>query len=157
MGVFLPLITGNASQFSANSPDGSASGPQVIDETLLMQIADDVTTDSARDEAGLMNINTASVETLMCLPNMDRERAQAIVNNTRSQGWFPNIAWLLRVPGMDRDLFKSIAPRVCTRSETFRIVSEGRIKSTGVTKHIQAIVHVSRDKVITVSYREDDL
>lgn len=142
---------------AANANDNSSGGPQVIDENLLLQIADDITADDSQNTAGLININTASVETLLCLPNMDRDRAQAIVNNTRSQGWFPNIAWLLRVPGMDKDLFKNIAPRVCTRSETFRIVTEGRVKSTGVTQRIQAIVHVDRDKITTVSYREDDL
>lgn len=147
---------------NAGAPDGSGattdnSGPQLIDENLLMQIADDITTDSAKDEPGLININTASLETLMCLPGMDRERAQAIISNTRSQGWFPNIAWLLRVPGIDRDFFKQIAPFVCTRSDTFRIVSEGKIKSTGVSKRIQAIVRVNHEEVLTVSYREDDL
>src|SRR5579884_995964 len=146
---------------NAGAPDGSGgngnSSPQLIDEDLLMQIADDITTDSAKDEPGLININTATLETLLCLPGMDRERAQAVISNTRSQGWFPNIAWLLRVPGIDRDLFKQIAPFVCARSDTFRIVSEGKIKSTGVSKRIQAIVRVNHGEVMTVSYREDDL
>ena len=136
---------------------GAGQGSKLIDEDLLTRIADDVTVDSSQEQAGLININTASLETLMCLPGIDRERAQAIVNNVRSQGSFSNIAWLLKVPGIDRQVFKQIAPFVTTRSETFRIICEGRIKSSGVSQRIQTIVHVSRSSVMTVSYREDDL
>jgi len=136
---------------------GAGSGSRVIDETLLMEIADDLTVTSDRNQAGLINPNTASLETLLCLPGMDRELAQAIISFARSQGSFSNIAWLLKVPGMDRQLFKQIAPFVTTRSETFRILSEGRIKSTGTSQRIQVTVRVSQSDVTTLSYREDNL
>ena len=129
----------------------------MIDENLLTDIADDLTVDTRPDEAGLLNLNTASLDALLCLPGMDRERAQAVYNYARSQGAFPNIAWLLKVPHLDRDLFKQIAPLVSVRSETFRIVSEGRVKSTGVSQRIQVIVRVNRTEALTLSYREDNL
>lgn len=147
---------------SAAAPSGQAdplsgSGGRVIDETLLMEIADDLTAATDQEQAGLININTASLEALLCLPGMDRERAQAIRSYSQSQGAFPNIAWLLKAPGMDRQLFKQIAPLVTTRSETFRILSEGRIKSTGTSQRIQVVVRVSQSDVTTLSYREDNL
>jgi len=46
---------------------------------------------------------------------------------------------------------------VTTRSETFRILSEGRIKSTGTSQRIQVTVRVSQSDVTTLSYREDNL
>jgi DNA uptake protein ComE-like DNA-binding protein len=142
----------------ANSgQDDSSTGGRVVSEDLLTDIADDLTIDSDQEKTGLINPNTANLETLMCLPGMDRERAQAIVSFVRAQGSLPNVAWLLKVPGMDRDLFKQIAPLLTMRSETFRIVSEGRIKSTGANQRIQVIVRVNRTGATTLSYREDNL
>jgi competence ComEA-like helix-hairpin-helix protein len=129
----------------------------VIDENLLMDIADDVTTDSGTDLRGLININTASLEVLACLPGISRELAQAIISFRQSNGFFPNIAWLLKVQGFNRDLFKQVAPRVTARSETYRILCEGKVNSTGVRQRVQEIVHIGLREVTTLSYREDDL
>jgi hypothetical protein len=58
---------------------------------------------------------------------------------------------------MTPEIFKQVAPLVSARSETFRILSEGKINSTGVRQRIQAIVHVGLNDIVTLSYREDDL
>ena len=52
-------------------------------------------------------------------------------------------------------VFKQIAPRINVRAETFRILSEGSIDSTGARKRIQVIVHIGLNRVETLSYRED--
>jgi DNA uptake protein ComE-like DNA-binding protein len=132
-------------------------GPKVIDENLLMDIADDLTVDSGNDQPGLVNLNTASLEVLVCLPGLNRELAQAIISFRQSNGFFPNIAWLLKVPRMNHDIFKQVAPRVTARSETYRILCEGKIPSSGARQRIQEIVHIGLRSVTTVSYREDDL
>jgi DNA uptake protein ComE-like DNA-binding protein len=140
-----------------NGPgQNNAGGPKVISENLLMDIADDVTV-YGRDLQGAVNINTASLEVLICLPGLTRQTAQALISHRQSSGFFPNIAWLLKVPGITQDIFKQLAPRVTARSETFRILSEGKVTSTGARQRIQAIVHIGlRDNTI-LSYREDDL
>ena len=145
-------------------PDGTPnqaapnpSGPKVVSEDLLMDIADDVTVQTAREFPGAININSASLEVLMCLPGVTRQLAQAIISYRQSSGYFPNIACLLRVPGFNRDILKQVAPLVSARSETFRILSEGRIQSSGTRQRIQEIVHVGLHRLTTVSYREDDL
>jgi competence ComEA-like helix-hairpin-helix protein len=139
------------------SPGPNPSGPRVIDENLLTDIADDLTADSGSDLPGLININTASLEVLQCLPGLSRELAQAIIAFRQSNGFFPNTAGLLRVPGLNRDIFKQIAPRVTARSETYRILCEGKVTSTGARQRIQEIVHVGLSALTTISYREDDL
>jgi len=141
----------------ANAPAANPSGPKVISDSLLMEMADDLTTQSGEELAGVVNINTASLEVLACLPGLSRELAQAIISLRQSSGFFANIASLLRVPGMTLDSFKQVAPRVTARSETFRILSEGKISSTGARQRIQEIVHVGLRSVTTVSCREDDL
>ncbi|MEY4385854.1 MAG: hypothetical protein RLY20_1137 [Verrucomicrobiota bacterium] len=132
-------------------------GQKIISPELLMNIADDITTDEGATKPGLININTASLSVLMCLPGVDRELAQAIISYRRSTGYFQNIAWLLKVPGVSEDMFKQVAPLITARSETFRIISEGRVNSTGARQRIQAIVHIGRSRVMTLSYREDNL
>jgi competence ComEA-like helix-hairpin-helix protein len=136
---------------------GNPQGPKVVSEALLMEIADELTAQSEPEIAGAMNINTAGLEVLTCLPGMTRELAQAIISYRQSNGFFPNTAWLLKVPGMTRGIFKQVAPRVSVRSETFRILSEGRIPSTGTRQRIQEIVRIGLHDITTLSYREDDL
>ncbi len=153
------LSRGNSqsNQRSSNQNQNNASGPKVIDSNLLTDIADDLTADSNSSQAGVINVNTASRSVLACLPGVDRDLAQAIISYRQSSGFLPNIAWLLKVPGMNQEIFKQIAPLVTARSETFRILSEGRVTSTGARQRIQVVVHVGLKAVATLSYREDDL
>jgi competence ComEA-like helix-hairpin-helix protein len=136
---------------------GQPSGPKVFSDTLLMDIADDLTTQSDSELQGLVNINTATLEVLACLPGLDRQLAQAIISFRQSNGFFSNVAGLLRVPGVTVDIFKQVCPRVTARSETFRILCEGKVNATGARHRIQEIVHIGLRSVTTLSYREDDL
>lgn len=139
------------------NPQGQPQGPKVIDANLLQDIADDVTTESGSDLPGLININTASLEVLSCLPGLSRELARAVISFRQSNGYFPNVAGMLKVPGLSPEIFKQVAPRITARSETYRILCEGKIQSTGVRQRIQEIVHIGLRNVTTLSYREDDL
>ncbi|MGH7953827.1 MAG: helix-hairpin-helix domain-containing protein [Limisphaerales bacterium] len=142
---------------SNSSDDSDSSGSHVISENLLMEIADDVTTTDNKTLTGAVNINTAGANVLICLPGIDRDLAQKIISYRQSSGFFANTAELLKVDGMTRDIFKQVAPLITARSETFRILAEGRVKSTGVRQRVQVIARVNLDGVKTLSYREDDL
>jgi competence ComEA-like helix-hairpin-helix protein len=143
-------------QPNGNQPGGqNGSGPPVISQDLLEQIADDLTLASGQDVPGLININTASLDILICLPGVDQPLAQAIINYRKSTGYFDNVAGLLKVDGMTRAIFKQVAPLVTARSETYRIVCEGKINSSGARQRIEAIVHIGRSDIETLGYRED--
>jgi DNA uptake protein ComE-like DNA-binding protein len=154
-----PQNNGNArgARNNSSSSADNSSGAHVIDENLLMQIADDVTATDDKTLAGAININTAGLDVLVCLPGIDRNLAQRIISYRQSSGFFANPAELLKVDGMTRDIFNQVVPLVTARSETFRILAEGRVKSTGVRQRIQVIARVNLDGVKTLSYREDDL
>jgi competence ComEA-like helix-hairpin-helix protein len=139
----------------ATPPPPQLTGPKLIDEDLLIRIADDVTISSEGTLAGPINLNTASVAVLMCLAGIDEHLAQAIVSYRDSAGYFPNIAGVLKVPGMNQQIFKQIASKVTARSETFRILSEGKVGSTGARKRIQVIVRLGPSDIQTLAYRED--
>ena len=134
----------------------SGSGNSVINEDLFMDIADYVTAADNQSLTGAININTASLDVLVCLPGMTRELAQSIISQRQSE-FFASIGELLKLPQMSRDIFRQIAPLITARSETYRILCEGKVKSTGVRQRIQAIVHVGLNSQQILSWREDDL
>src|SRR5258706_4003848 len=107
---------------SGNASGPNASGPKVISQNLLMEIADDVTVEQGTEQAGVVNINTASLDGLTCLPCMTKDLAQRVISYRQSNGYFPNVAWLFKVQGMTQEIFKQVAPRVEGRSETYRIL-----------------------------------
>jgi competence ComEA-like helix-hairpin-helix protein len=137
------------------APTPQPTGSPLISEDLLMDMADQVTTLPGSDQPGAVNVNTASASVLACLPGITQELAQAIVSYRQSAGFLPNVAWLFKVPGMNRDLFKQVAPKLTVRSETFRILSEGTVKSTGARKRIEVVVRLNATDLDTLSYRED--
>jgi competence ComEA-like helix-hairpin-helix protein len=122
---------------------------------MLIEMGDEITADDETAIRGAININTASVEVLTCLPGVSRELAQAIVAYRKSAGFFPNLVALLKVDGMTRDIFKQLAPRVCARSQTYRIIAEGRVASTGARKRVEMVVRLGAVSVDTLAYRED--
>jgi type II secretory pathway component PulK len=142
---------------AAGQSSTDQTGASVVDENLFMDIADDVTVDSGQSLSGAININTASLDVLVCLPGLTRELAQAIISQRQSGEFFASTGELLKVSGMTRDVFKQIAPLVTARSETFRILSEGKINSTGARQRIQAIIHIGLQDQKILSWREDDL
>jgi competence ComEA-like helix-hairpin-helix protein len=148
-------VTDQAAGQGNRPPGATGSGSPVINDELLTQIADDLTVGGDSGTAGLININTATPEVLACLPGLDPTLAHAVISYRQSNGFLANVAWLLKVPGMTEAIFKQIAPLLTARSETFRIISEGRIGSTGTRQRIQAILHVGPREVQTLSYRED--
>jgi len=132
-----------------------SSGAKVISQELLIRIADDVTTTDDTQQRGLVNINTAPEEALKCLPQVTPALAKAIVNYRKSNGYFENIAGLLQAPGMTREIFKALSRRVTARSETFRIIAEGTVTSSGARQRIQVIAHLAPNDIQTLEYRED--
>jgi competence ComEA-like helix-hairpin-helix protein len=143
-------------QGGANQGGGqNGSGSPVISQDLLEQIADDLTLGGGTDLAGLININTASLDVLICLPGVERPLAQAIINYRKSSGYFDNVAGLLKVDGMTRAIFKQVAPLITARSETYRIICEGKINSSGARQRMEAIVHIGGNDIETLGYRDD--
>ncbi len=61
---------------------------------------------------GVLNLNKASVEELMANEDLELENdmATAIVNYREKNGAFTKPKDLLKVPGMDEDLFDEISP-----------------------------------------------
>ncbi len=131
------------------------SGQPLITEDQLLTMADDLTTSEDDAQPGLINVNTASIEVLICLPGITRELAQAIINHRQSSGFFQNTMGLLKVPGLNRDLIKPILERVCVRSETFQILAEGKVDGTGARRRIMEVIRLESSGIRTLYHREE--
>jgi competence ComEA-like helix-hairpin-helix protein len=154
----LSVTAQNSNQGNTNKNAGGGggnSGSPVISVELLEQIADDLTLAGGTDLPGLININTASLGVLVCLPGVDQPLAQAIINYRKSTGYFDNVAGLLKVDGMTRAIFKQVVPLITARSETYRIICEGKMDSSGARQRMESIVHLARGDIETLAYRED--
>lgn len=159
LGDLLDVAPAPSGQGGRSSPvlPGSNPGGRVISEELFQEIADEVSIEGSGLQPGLINLNSAGIAVLSCLPGLTREIANAILLHRQSSGSFRSIAGLLKVPGVSRDIFKQIAPLVTVRSETFRIMGEGKVDSSGARQRVQVIVRIGLQEVTTLHYREHDL
>jgi len=106
-----------------------------VDE--FKSIVDKITISDESTIPGLININTASQEILQLLPNMDENKAQAIVNHREASGVqsvdgesesgnpFTNIGQLLDVEGIDEETFRQLSSQVTYRSYAFTVEASG--------------------------------
>ena len=119
-----------------------------------MDIADGLTVRGPVLE-GAVNLNTADAVVLSCLPGMTEDLARAVVDHRQQYGFFSSIAGLLSVQGFTREIFKQVSPRLSVRSGTYRILSEGRIPSSGARKRVEEVVRLEDHGVKTLYFRED--
>jgi type II secretory pathway component PulK len=99
---------------------------------MFKAIADRLTIlPNTTDVPGLLNINTAPKQVLMCLPNVQEPFVDALIAHRTTSGVdLSNIGWLLDVPVDDqlkRQQMKEIANFVTVRSYQFMIQGLGRI------------------------------
>ncbi len=139
---------------ATNRSSSSGSGSKLISTSEFISMSDQVTVKGDEQVPGRVNVNTASQEVLSCLPGMTRELAKAIVDYRSSSGYFKSVGAVLNVPDITDSIFKQLCPRIGVRSDTFRILSEGRIHSTGARKQIELIVRIGADDLTTLAYRE---
>jgi competence ComEA-like helix-hairpin-helix protein len=140
-----------------NTP-GSGSyrevGDPLISRDLLIQIADGLTVRGS-ELNGVVNINTADATVLACLPGLDEEVAAAVVAYRQRRGYFASIAELLNVEGITAETFKKLNPRVAVHSNTWRVISEGEVPSSGARSRIQAVIRLDRNEVVVLRFREE--
>lgn len=96
---------------------------------------------------GLVNINTAPVEVLRCLPGVDESLAESIVgarqvlNDTERR----TPAWLYTRGLLNAEQFRTLAPYLTTRSYQFRFHCVGYGLPSGRYRVVEAVVDVAGD------------
>src|SRR5690606_25489220 len=82
------------------------------------QIADKLTTSSETTLSGMVNVNTAPKEVLLCLPGLEESDAKALVAYRESNsGSLDSIAWVTKV--LDQEKAVEIGSYITVRSYQF--------------------------------------
>jgi len=68
--------------------------------------------------AGVVNLNTASLEELQLLPGVGEVRAQAILARRSEQGGFESVEQLVEVKGIGPALLERLRPHLAVKGKT---------------------------------------
>ena len=135
-------------------------------------IVDKVTLKDGDTLSGLININTASAQTLALLPGMDAEKAQAVVwRREESQSDvvhidsltqeeikgnpFTEISQLLDIAEIDFDTFREVVDWVTYRSHGFRIEATGVDVNDKVVSMCVGIIDRTGDGLVVQYWQQD--
>jgi len=81
------------------------------------QLADKLTTTNDETLSGLVNVNTASKEVLLCLPGLEEVDAEALLTYRERNGEQTSLAWIVDV--LDRDKAIGIGSYITARSSQY--------------------------------------
>ena len=134
----------------------------------IRQIADKTAVSDDDMLSGVVNINTASADTLGRLPGMNGQRAQDIVNRRQTQAVetgggrggqqggeetaaasnpFRSVGDLLNIDSIDEETFKSIANLVTYRAQAFQIAATGIDPTGAEAAVVNAVMDRSGDEI----------
>jgi len=132
-----------------------STGQKAFDINKFQKIADYVTTTDDKVLKGVVNINTAPYEILVCLPGITEAAAREIVRlqEEREEG-FETVANLLDVEGMSVDLFKQICPHISARSDVFSVRSFGVIEKGDFYRCVEAVIDRTQEVAQIRYWRE---
>ncbi len=132
-GVAEDIIRYRDQQGSFNNVDDIRNA-KVVNVDDMRILADKITTSDEQAVPGKINVNRAPAEILQLLPEIDENKAQAIIayrdvdteSGTNEQGGpFENLGQLLDVEGIDSSTFQQIVGLVTYRAYAFMVKSEG--------------------------------
>ncbi len=136
------------------------TGKKAFGEEAFRSIADHITVSEDEVLKGMVNVNTAPVEVLACLPGLDEAMAAEIVTH-RETSEFKSVADLLDVQGMSIETLKELSKHISVRSDVFRVRSFGVLGRPGEVEMqnpaycgISVVVDRTEDQIKLRSWRE---
>jgi len=131
------------------------TGQKAFDMNKFRQIADEVTTQDEEVLKGVVNVNTAAVEVLACLPGLDDALARRITTWRRTHtAGFETATDLLDVEGVSMDVFKQLYQLVSARSDVFSVRSFGVLETGDMYCCVGAVIDRTGDTAKIQHWRE---
>jgi DNA uptake protein ComE-like DNA-binding protein len=128
----------------SESPPASAGklpANALVTEDEFKIVCDEFTLDDKESLPGLVNINTAPKEVLICLPGMTENRVESILSRRGAdQQGFTSVADLLSVEGIDVETFAQLFPLITVRPYVFEARAVGYVPETKAYASIMAII-----------------
>lgn len=107
----------------------------------LRRIADRITVTDETKLRGRVNVNTAPARVLRALPKMtDAAVSDILAYRSGSGGPFEQLGDLLAVESVTDGIFRGVANWVTTRSSSFRLVSQGLLTRSRVSRTLECVV-----------------
>jgi DNA uptake protein ComE-like DNA-binding protein len=136
------------------------TGEKAFDRAALRGIVDLITVTEDEVLAGLVNLNTASEEVLVCLPGMDERTARAIVVR-RQEAPLQSVGDLLQMDEVRVEDFRQCCDRVSVRSDvlsvrSFGVAGGGEGWGSAAQRCVLALIDRTGDRVRLSSWRELD-
>ncbi|CAH0557116.1 unnamed protein product [Brassicogethes aeneus] len=103
------------------------------------------------DKPELMNINLATEEELMTLPNINREIAKNIVDHRREIGRFRKVEDLALVRGVGATKLEQIRPEICVSTKINHSCSSSRAQSYDSLKSTDSRVTIKSMKPLNIN------
>jgi DNA uptake protein ComE-like DNA-binding protein len=122
-------------------------------QTVMQQIADRITTDSASDRQNVININTAPAEVLATIPGMDQTTLQAILNYRQNGQAFQTLNDLFTLP-LQRPQFQRVLPQVSTKSSVYSVHIKVRREGQPGVYAVSALVELTANGPQVLQWRE---
>jgi DNA uptake protein ComE-like DNA-binding protein len=147
--------SGRSSAGRSGGP-GTAGGPRDLTEAQLRAVLRETTGDDfSKPVPGRINVNTAPIELLKEVLEIDPRVAEAIVARRRAkpQG-ITSLVDLQGMSGMNPAALSQLATQFDVASSVYTVTSRGRAASTGVEVEIEAVVDRSQVPARILSYRE---
>lgn len=95
--------------------DGQKIRIYSLDETATASGDSDLVQKDSNDTEKLININTATKESLMTLPGIGESRAESIIAYREQNGYFSSVEDIMKVSGIKEAAFEKIKDYICIK------------------------------------------
>jgi DNA uptake protein ComE-like DNA-binding protein len=112
-----------------------------LQKSVVKQLIDKVTISGGDYLSGRINVNTAAPEILAVLPGASSEFVEALMKKRQKEGGALNsLADLLDFPGVSDDNFIAMSEFACTKSSSYQITAQARLRDKPARRVVQGIV-----------------
>lgn len=151
-----PMKTPAALLLPRKNGDEETPSPLTVQDLPLLMDRTTMNRPSEKGTPGLININTAPLPVLRCLPELTAEQIRTIVElrgsldaDTRA-----TTAWLVTQGVLDLPTFIKVAPHITARGQQFTIESLGYADHLGMITRLQVVVDMLGPIAQPILYRD---
>jgi DNA uptake protein ComE-like DNA-binding protein len=147
--------SGRSSAGRTGGQSGSGAVRDLTPAQLRALLAEVTADDFTKPVPGRININTASIELMKDVLDIDARVAEAIVAKRKSKPeGITSLVDLQGMSGLNPATLAQIATQFDVTSSVYTVTSRGRAASTGAEVEIEAVVDRSQVPARILSYRE---
>lgn len=131
------------------------TGQKAFNEETFRKLADRVTVEKEEKVSGRINVNTAPLAVLECLPGVDGSVALSIVHERQNRvDGFTSLIDLLDVSGIDMERLKGMYNLICVRSDVFSVRAFGVLNNNRIYTSVSAVLDRTEDEIKILYWQE---